>query len=163
MSYGLNKKITMPELERLMLLSKTDIECTTKHQFSNGVYVREITMPKDSVILGAEHTTTHFNIISKGACILLDLDTQERTEIVAPCTFESKAGVRKVLYIVEECVWSTIHVTTETDIEKLEEELTTMSSTYKEIMGTDKFIEGGKSNEYMDCRNISSDGRVKLS
>jgi hypothetical protein len=145
--------ISIEEVERLMLLDTSDIECTTKHHFSDGVYVREITMPTGSVILGAEHTTTHFNIISKGACILLDLDEGTRTEIIAPCTFESKAGVRKLLYIVEECVWSTVHVTNETDVEKLEAELTTMSDTYKEIMGTDKFIEGGKANGILGNRS----------
>ena len=143
-------EFNVEELERGLLTEPSIVlpECITTHSFSDGVYVREITMPTGAIILGAKHTTTHFNIISKGSCILVDPDTGDTTDIVAPCTFESKAGVRKVLYIVEECVWSTIHVTNETNIDKLEEELVELSDTYKEIVG-DKFIEGGNADERM--------------
>ena len=149
--------VPIEKVEELMLLHGTDVECTLKHIFSKGVYVREITMPSNSIVLGAEHTTTHLNIISKGACILLDLDTGDQTDIVAPMTFESASGVRKLLYIVEECVWSTVHVTEETDVDKLEQQLTTMSSTYKELMGTNKFIVGGNKHEHGNISN--SNGR----
>ena len=106
----------------LKMLEEDDgtVECPLEHRFSEGVYIREITMPADSYILGHKHTTTHMNILSKGACVLADMNTGETTTLIAPCTFESKAGVQKLLYIVEECVWSTIHVTEETDIDKLE-------------------------------------------
>jgi hypothetical protein len=33
----------------------------------------------------------------------------------------SKAGVQKVLYILTDMTWQTVHVTDETDLEKLEE------------------------------------------
>ncbi len=124
-------------LEETMLVSKDLVEpiCPLVHQFSDGVYVREITMPTGSIILGKEHTTKHFNVISKGACVLVDIETGELTDIIAPMTFESVAGVRKLLYIVSECVWSTIHVTEETDIEKLEATLVVESEIYKEIKG----------------------------
>ncbi len=118
------------KLEGSLLANAEQPECSLVHNFSPGVYVRELTMPTDSIIVGHEHRTQHLNIISKGSCILLDLDTQETTDIVAPYTFESKAGVRKVLYIVEECTWSTVHVTQETDLDKLEAELIVKSDTY---------------------------------
>ena len=95
--------------------------CPLKHSFSDGVYVREVTMPADSLLVGKTHRTKHLNMISKGSCILLDRETGKRTLIQAPYTFESEAGVSKVVYIIEECVWSTIHVTDETDLDKLEE------------------------------------------
>ncbi len=129
-----NKKVE--ELEEMMMTQSTEeLECPLVHNFSEGVYVREVTMPTGSIILGHEHTTTHFNMISKGSCILYDFDTEELTEIQAPCTFESKAGVRKLLYIVEECVWSTIHVTEETDVPTLESILVKESSVFKQIKG----------------------------
>jgi len=129
-------------LEEKMLVQKDLVEpiCPLKHQFSNGVYVREITMPTGSIILGKEHTTKHFNIVSKGACVLVDIDTGELTDIIAPMTFESEAGIRKLLYIVEECVWSTIHVTEETDVDKLEATLVVESKAYKELKGGNKCL-----------------------
>ena len=154
-----------PKIEKLeeILLTADYIEapiCPTRHIFSPGVYVREITMPEGAMILGAEHNTKHLNIISKGACVLADIDTGEMTDIIAPCTFESDIGVRKLLYIVEECVWSTVHVTEETDVEKLEAQLITLSPTYKEIVG-DKFIPGGKKHEYVGSRGSNSDVNSK--
>ena len=115
-----SNSLTVEKVEE-SLLQEEQVDCPVVHHFSPGVYVREITMPKDSVIVGHKHKTKHLNIISKGSCILVDLDTKDKTHIEAPCTFESEAGVRKVLYIVEECVWSTVHVTEETDIDKIEE------------------------------------------
>jgi len=112
------------------LLPYEQPECPVVHHFSPGVYVREITMPKDSIILGHRHKTKHLNIISKGKCKLSDIDTKEVTIIEAPCTFESLPGVRKLLYIIEECVWSTVHVTDSTDFKEIEEEVIEKSSTY---------------------------------
>ena len=112
------------------LLVHEQVECPVVHHFSPGVYVREITMPKDSIILGHRHKTKHLNIISKGKCKLSDIDTKEVTIIEAPCTFESLPGVRKLLYIIEECVWSTVHVTDKTDLQEIEEEVIEKSNTY---------------------------------
>lgn len=114
--------------------------CPLKHTFSDGVYIREITMPTGAVILGHKHNTRHMNIISKGACILVDIETGELTDIIAPYTFESDVGVRKLLYIIEECVWTTIHATDETDIDILESTLVTPSDTHKELEGGKKCL-----------------------
>ena len=117
------------------LMSYEQVDCPLKHHFSPGVYMREITMPAGSIILGHEHITKHLNIISKGSCRLLDIETGEVTILEAPYTFESEAGVRKLLYIIEECVWSTVHVTEETDLDTLEEELIIHSEIHKELEG----------------------------
>ena len=124
------------------LLDLEQVDCPLQHHFSPGVYVREITMPTDSLIIGHKHKTKHLNIISKGACILFDLDTGTKEILEAPYTFESEAGVRKVLYILDECVWSTVHVTEETDLDKLEDMLITKS---------DSFLEYSKLKEKLEC------------
>ena len=126
-----------------LLMAEADdrsIECNLEHRFSAGVYIREITMPTNSYILGHKHSTTHMNIISKGSCMLSDIDTGEVTYIEAPYTFESKAGVQKFLYIIEECVWSTVHVTNETDIATLEKQLIIPSRICKELRNEDEYI-----------------------
>ena len=129
-----SKKL-IEDIERVMGTELLQVDCPLKHHFSEGVYVREITMPTGSLILGHEHTTTHLNMISKGACILVDVDTEESIVIQAPYTFESKAGLRKLLYITEECVWSTVHINKDniTSIEELESMLIIESNTFKEI------------------------------
>lgn len=129
-----SKKL-IEDIERVMGTELLQVECPIEHYFSEGMYIREATMPTGSLILGHEHTTTHMNMISKGACILVDVDTEESILIQAPYTFESKAGVRKLMYITEECVLSTIHINKDniTNIEELESMLIIESNTFKEI------------------------------
>jgi hypothetical protein len=45
----------------------------------------------------------------------------------------SKPGTKRIGYVHEEMVWTTVHVTEETDIEKLEAELTTDGQNQLEI------------------------------
>ena len=97
-------------------------ECPVVHRFAPGVYIREIFMPAGTIVIGKIHKTEHFNIVERGVCVIVhDDDTIE--ELRAPLTFVSKAGVQKVLYIEEDTVWKTVHVTTETDPDKLEAQL----------------------------------------
>ncbi len=90
------------------------------HRFAPGVYLREIAMSADSIVIGRVHKTRHFNVLLTGACLIVHADgTQE--ELRAPMTFVSEAGVQKVLYILEDMQWQTIHPTEETDLTKLDE------------------------------------------
>jgi hypothetical protein len=98
-------------------------ELPLRHHFAPGVYLREIFMPAETVVVGMIHKTEHFNILVQGACLIVHADGS-REELRAPMTFVSKAGVQKVLYITEDMIWQTVHVTTETDIPTLEAMLT---------------------------------------
>lgn len=96
------------------------IEMPVVHEFAPGVYIRTIFMPAGTFVMGKSHKTEHFNIIETGKCKLM-MDG-EMSIIEAPDRFVSKAGVKKILYIIEDMTWSTVHVTNETDLEKLEAE-----------------------------------------
>ena len=98
------------------------VECPLRHYFAPNVYIREIFMPSGAVVIGKIHKTEHFNIIQRG-CVSLISENGDREVLHGPCTFVSKAGVQKVLYIHEDTVWSTIHITDERDLEKLEAQL----------------------------------------
>lgn len=96
-------------------------ECPLTHSFSDKVYIREVFMPKGSLIVGKVHKTRHFNIVLTGECEVLIGGEYRR--IKAPCTFESLEGSQKTLYIYEDCRWATVHVNedNETDLNILEE------------------------------------------
>lgn len=97
------------------------VPCPVNHYFAPGVYVREIFMPAGSIVIGKIHRTEHMNIIERG---VISLFSPEGTHLLrAPVTFNSGVGVQKVLFIHEDSIWKTIHVTTETDIPTLEQEL----------------------------------------
>jgi quercetin dioxygenase-like cupin family protein len=91
------------------------------HRFSEGVYAREITIPAGCVLTGKVHKTVHLNIISKGDITVWTEEGMKR--IKAPFTLVSQPGTKRVGYAHEDTVWTTIHGTHETDLEKLEQDL----------------------------------------
>ena len=96
------------------------VEAPVKHYFSKGVYAREIFMPKDMLVVGKIHKTRHLNIISQGKCLVVTPTRQIKIE--APFTFESAEGEQKVVYMLSDVIWTTIHLTESTDLAVIEEE-----------------------------------------
>lgn len=107
-----------------MLLSRDDklspdTDCPVRHIFAPGAYAREITLPKGALVIGKIHRHAHLNFITRGKVrVLTESGTRELT---APCTFVSEVGTKRVVYAIEETLWTTVHVTNETDLEKIEE------------------------------------------
>jgi hypothetical protein len=104
------------------LIKFPQVHMPVAHRFAPGVYYREIFMPAGTFVIGAIHKTCHFNIILSGKAIVKLCGSSPHTEtIMAPHTFVSLAGVCKVLYILEDMRWATIHPTNEIRIDKLED------------------------------------------
>ena len=105
-----------------VMLEGEQLPAPVSHHFAPGIYLREIFMPAGATVVGKIHRTEHLNILVKGACVIVH-DDFTREELRAPMVFVSKPGVQKVLYILEDMIWMTPHVTPETDLVKLEAEL----------------------------------------
>lgn len=108
------------DLETLsgQLLKLPQVECPVVHRFAPGVYLREIHMPAGTMVIGHKHKTEHLNIILQGRCrVIIDGAV---VEIEAPHTFISQAGAQKVLNVLEDTIWQTVHPTDETDVQTLE-------------------------------------------
>ena len=97
------------------------IEIKPRHYFAQGLYAREIVIPKGTLLTGKIHLFEHLNIISKGDISVMTEQGIKR--IVAPATLISKPGIKRVGYAHEETIWTTIHACNETDAEKAEEHL----------------------------------------
>jgi hypothetical protein len=94
------------------------IQCEEKHHFGPNIYIKEVTMPAGSLIIGKHHRMEHLCNMMSGRMIVVDSDGN-RSELIAPMTFMAKPG-RKIAYIIETVVFQNIYSTSETDIEKLE-------------------------------------------
>jgi hypothetical protein len=94
-------------------------ECVVRHIFAPGCYAREMTIPKGVYIIGKIHRHAHVNIISKGSVSVMTEFGPKKMS--APHTFVSEVGTKRVVRADEETVWTTIHVTNETDLEKIED------------------------------------------
>lgn len=98
------------------------VECPLVHRFTPGLYSREIFMPAGSLIISKLHKTEHPYVISKGR---VSVWTEESgvVQLQAPFCGITKPGTRRILFIHDDCVWTTFHPTKETDLEKIEGEL----------------------------------------
>lgn len=101
------------------------------HHFADGIYAREMFMPKGAILTGAVHKTTHMCILSKGHVRVATEDGP--LDLVAPATLVAKPGAKRAIYALEDSVWTNIHATNETDLDKIVEELT--ESTAAELQG----------------------------
>ena len=108
-------------LEDAMKQSPHQVEIEPTHYFAKGLYAREITVPKGTLLTGKIHKAEHFNIVSKGDISVLTEDGPKRVQ--APFFMVSRPGTKRVGYAHEDTVWTTIHACTETEIEKIEAEL----------------------------------------
>lgn len=125
------------------------VDCPLEHRFAPGVYLRKITMPKGTFVIGHQHRTEHFNVILRGrATVIMDGQVHE---VVAPCILKSGAGMRKALYIWEEMEWATIHPTDETDVSRLEEAL---------VIKSDAFIRKTIEDAEMLRTKLIEEGRI---
>jgi hypothetical protein len=97
------------------------IVITPRHFFADGLYAREVLIPKDSVATGKIHLFEHINIVSKGDVSVMTDDGIQR--IQAPAILISRPGTKRVAWAHEDTVWTTIHACTERDVEKIEDAL----------------------------------------
>jgi len=102
----------------LMSLPGAQLDCPVTHHFAPGSYAREMTIPAGVVIVGKIHRHAHVNVISKGR-VRVVTEAGLKT-LAAPCTFISEPGTKRVVLAETETVWTTVHATDETDLDKIE-------------------------------------------
>jgi quercetin dioxygenase-like cupin family protein len=111
------------------------IEMPLIHDFAPGLYIRQIFMKKGTFVIGKTHKTEHFNIVLAGSAkVMIDGEVEL---IQAPDLFKSGAGVKKVLYILEDMIWATTHPTNETDLKVLEAQLILSSEEERELINAE--------------------------
>ncbi len=104
-----------------MMREMGPVEFPVTHHFGPGVYARELFIPKGSLIVGKIHKYPQINIMSCGDLSVLTEEGIQRVQ--APFTIVSPAGTKRIAYAHEDTVWTTIHGTHETDLDKIESDL----------------------------------------
>lgn len=101
------------------------VEMPVTDHFSEGVYARELFIPKGTTLTGKIHKFTNLNIMISGELSVLTEDGVKR--IKAPFVVTSPPGTKRVAYAHEDTRWITIHGTHETDVDKIETEFIAQS------------------------------------
>ena len=105
-------------------------EIPIEHFFMDGVYVRQMTMYKGTVVVGAIHKHLHMCFLLKGH--LSVASRQGVKEYIAPCFIIAEPGEQRVLYALEDSLWFNTHKnpSNTSDVEQLEKEI--VATSYKE-------------------------------
>ena len=74
-----------------------------EHAVTPGLYTRELTMPKGSLVFSRIHKHTHPYIMLKGKMAVYDGEKIQHVE--APFKGITEAGTKRVAYIEEDVVW----------------------------------------------------------
>lgn len=101
--------------------AELDKVMTPIHRFTKGIYFRELTIPRGSVVVGKRHKQEHIVTLIRGSCVCFT--ERGREHMSAGYSFVSPAGEKRVVLATEECTWVTVHRTDNTDLGAIEEEL----------------------------------------
>jgi len=123
-------KLSLKELEnKLAQIEQIDIPLT--HVFSGGVYLRQIEIPKGSIIIGKRHRHETCNMLLKGVLILYMGENVPTRRIEGPYLFTSPPLTKKMAYCEEDAIFLNIHPTKETDLKKIENEFIITENEYE--------------------------------
>lgn len=102
-------------------------EVPIRNFFMDGVYVREMTMYKDTIVSGAIHKHLHMSFLLKGRVSVVG--EEGSVEHIAPCIIIAKPGTKRVIYSHEDTIWYTTHKNPSNteDLNQLEKEIVAVS------------------------------------
>ena len=117
---GQNSSLVAGKVDTLLreMSVMPQVDCPVQHFFGPSIYIREITIPAGTVIVGKYHKEDHLCSMVEGRMIVMGEDGEQR-EVAAPAVFMAKKG-RKTAYAIETVRFQNIYSTNETDVEKLE-------------------------------------------
>jgi hypothetical protein len=134
-------KLVEIELACKSVESEAGVAIEPKVYTADGVYAREIFIPKGTALVGEIHLKAQINVVSKGK---IRVATEEGVrEISAPCTFVSPAGTKRAGYVLEDTVWTTFLPTDKVSDEEV----------YKEFIAPD-YATLDKQLENKECHSL---------
>lgn len=91
------------------------------HTFTDGLYVRQVTVPATVLTTTKIHAVNHVFFIQKGTVSILTEDgIVTRT---APYQGITKAGTKRIIYHHNEVIFTTVHATDAINVEDVESEI----------------------------------------
>lgn len=101
-----------------------------KHDLKDGLYTREIFMPKGSLVVSFIHKQNHPSFFLEGEMSILT-DAGEVKKIKAPMKVMTEIGTQRVAYMHEDCKWVCVYRTDKTEIKEAQKDVYTLN--YKDL------------------------------
>lgn len=107
--------------EKCKSLKDYTVDLPVFHHHIEGVYGRELHIPKDTAAVGEIHKQECMNIILKGK---LKIVNDEEIKIVeAPAFFISGIGTKRAAYTLEDTIWITFHKSNTDNVDELRKQI----------------------------------------
>jgi hypothetical protein len=91
----------------VQFLKLPQTECPVKEIFEKGLYIREMTIPAETLFLGRTHTHGHEVQLLSGSVI--HITPEGRRQIDAPFSVHTTPGYQMVAFIITDVVCRSIH------------------------------------------------------
>lgn len=104
------------------LKSHEQVDLNEQHLFAEGMYCRQVMMPAGSLVVGHIHKKEAINVLASGKIWIKTRMEDDWEEISAPFVNKTPAGMRKIVYVIEDAFFMNIFRTDETELDKLYEE-----------------------------------------
>lgn len=95
-------------------------EIATLHHYVNGIYAREVRMPKGTIAIGKIHKTEHFCVLNGDIEVC---DETGKSRFTGHALFKTPAGIKRAVFAHEDTVFTTFHAIPPASIEELEAQL----------------------------------------
>jgi len=99
-------------------------DMVTTHNFTPGMYIRQIFIPARTILTSRIHLTEHPYVISKGDISVWTKETKTM-RLKAPHSGITKPGTRRLLFAHDDTIWTTFHATNDTDADSIVDTITT--------------------------------------
>lgn len=109
----------LDQVELAILRRTVPVELPVEHRFTPGLYLRTIFMPAGTLLTSKIHRTAHPFVVHRGRALVF-IEGVGVEEIAAPYLGVTLPGTRRLLYIVEDCEWTTFHPITEDEHERVD-------------------------------------------
>jgi hypothetical protein len=122
----MNEVLHIPTREQILRLEADvkqmpQVELTTEHYFSDGMYCRKVPRVANTLIVGKVHKKDHFFMCAKGEIVAWS--EKGMVKLCAGDIIESKSGTKRVTLALTDAIGITIHKTDKTDLNEIEAEL----------------------------------------
>ena len=122
----MNEVLHIPTREQILRLEADvkqmpQVELTTEHYFSDGMYCRKVPRVAGTLIVGKVHKKDHFFMCAQGEIVAWS--EKGMVKLCAGDIIESKSGTKRVTLALTDAIGITIHKTDKTDLNEIEAEL----------------------------------------
>jgi len=91
------------------MLKLPQSEIPVRNFEGDNIYAREIEVPAGTFLTGGLHKYDHISILVKGKLLYWTLDDDEASILNGYSVNITKAGTKRVVYVLEDSIWITSH------------------------------------------------------